>query len=125
MRKKGIFRSRLIYDFNPVLKRRQTNFYRQFVGPGDLCFDIGAHTGNHTSTWLQLGARVVAVEPQSEFVGLMQKKFSDSSQFTLLQKAVAEKEGRQSFKISTANPTLSTLSDQWKETILKTFLCKE
>ncbi len=36
-------------------------FYRQFMRPGDLCFDIGARR-RRVRTWTGLGARVVAVE---------------------------------------------------------------
>src|SRR5689334_4646326 len=40
-------------------------FYRQFVGPGDLVFDVGANVGHVTKVFLRAGARVVAIEPQS------------------------------------------------------------
>ena len=35
--------------------RRQ--FYGQFVGPGDLVFDVGANVGNRTKVFLKLGSR--------------------------------------------------------------------
>ena len=38
--------------------------YGQFVRPGDLVFDIGAHVGDRVASFRRLGARVVAVEPQ-------------------------------------------------------------
>ena len=31
---------------NPFRRRRLTRFYKPFINPGDLCFDIGAHVGN-------------------------------------------------------------------------------
>ena len=61
----GIARSALIYRANPLKRRRSRRFYGQFVGPGDLAFDIGAHLGDRVQAWTDLGARVVAVEPQS------------------------------------------------------------
>ncbi len=42
------------------------DLYRQFIEPGDLVFDIGANVGLRTSVFLDLGARVIAVEPQRE-----------------------------------------------------------
>ena len=61
----------IIRDFyersGPVQKKemeKQLHFYREFTGPGDLCFDVGANTGNRIDPLLQLGAKVVAVEPQ-------------------------------------------------------------
>lgn len=40
------------------------DFYSQFIRPGDLVFDIGANQGDRTEVFVQMGARVVAVEPQ-------------------------------------------------------------
>lgn len=40
--------------------------YRRWIRPGDLVFDIGAHSGGHTLVFLDLGARVVAIEPQAD-----------------------------------------------------------
>lgn len=34
-----------------------------FVGRGDLAFDVGANNGLYTETLLELGAEVIAVEP--------------------------------------------------------------
>src|SRR6266481_9284314 len=41
----------------------ERHFYRQFIQPGDLVFDVGANIGGKTAAFLSLGARVVAVEP--------------------------------------------------------------
>jgi FkbM family methyltransferase len=41
-------------------------FYRPFIQPGDLVFDIGANYGMKTEAFVALGARVVAVEPQPD-----------------------------------------------------------
>lgn len=38
-------------------------FYSQFICPGDLVFDIGANRGDRTEVFVEMGARVVAVEP--------------------------------------------------------------
>ena len=57
----GIARSALIYRANPLKRWRSRAFSGQFVGPGDLAFDIGAHLGDRVQAWLDLGAKVVAV----------------------------------------------------------------
>ena len=44
------------------------HLYGQFVRPGDLVFDIGAHVGDRVACFRRLGARVVAVEPQPALV---------------------------------------------------------
>jgi len=43
--------------------RRWRRFYSQFVRAGDLVFDIGANRGDRTEVFVEMGARVVAVEP--------------------------------------------------------------
>jgi FkbM family methyltransferase len=45
---------------------RERRFYRQFVRPGDLVFDVGANIGTKTAAFLALGAKVVALEPNPE-----------------------------------------------------------
>lgn len=47
-------------------------FYKQFVNPGDLVFDIGANIGSHSRAFLSLGARVVAVEPDPRCISELQ-----------------------------------------------------
>jgi FkbM family methyltransferase len=42
--------------------------YGQFVKPGDLVFDAGAHVGDRVAAFRRLEARVVAVEPQPALV---------------------------------------------------------
>ena len=44
-------------------RNAQKTLYGQFVRRGSLAFDIGANRGEVSQTFLELGARVVAVEP--------------------------------------------------------------
>jgi len=39
------------------------SFYAPFVRKGDLVFDVGAHIGRHAEIFTDLGAKVVAIEP--------------------------------------------------------------
>jgi FkbM family methyltransferase len=116
-RSMGYIKSRLIYDFKPFNRVRMLNFYSYFIQPGDLCFDLGAHTGNRTGTWIQLGAKVVAVEPQPLFVELLQKKFRGNSNFFLEEKAIGKGKGKGTFYISRMNPAISTLSGEWQSVL--------
>ena len=60
----GLWRSLLMYYGIPGRQSRLRRCYGQFIRPGDLCFDIGAHVGNRLMAWRALDARIVAVEPQ-------------------------------------------------------------
>lgn len=114
----GIRRSAAMYYWKPFNKRRLTTFYSQFIQPGDLCFDIGAHLGNRSNAWLALGATVVAVEPQPECVQYMARKFKRMKQMTIVPCAVADKPGTLTLHVSRATPTVSTLSNTaWRNQI--------
>lgn len=116
----GLFKSRLIYDYKPFNQWRMNRFYGNFIHEGDLCFDIGAHTGNRTFAWLKMGSRVVAVEPQPLLVGLLKRRFQNNPCFKIVAKAIGGISGRSSLKISLSNPAISTLSDNWIQ-IIKDF----
>ena len=66
----GVFRSLRMYHGPDVPRAAMDALYRQFIEPGDLVFDIGAHVGDRVSSFRRLGARVVAVEPQALLIGL-------------------------------------------------------
>ena len=68
-------------------------FYAGFVRPGDLCFDIGAHVGSRTLSWSRLGATVVALEPQPDFVRLLRWMFARNPRVTVRGEAVAARAG--------------------------------
>lgn len=109
----GVARSLAIYYGNPFLLRRMTAFYRQFIQPDDLCFDIGAHVGNRVFVWNRLGARTVAVEPQPHLYALLQRFYGGRSATVLRPEALAECEGTATLFADSSNPTVSTLSDRW------------
>ena len=119
-KQKGFLRSRVIYDASPFRKLRLINFYRQFIRPGDLCFDLGAHTGNHSLAWLQLGAKVIAVEPQPAFAGFITGRLARFPHKIILETKKPSglaNPGKQILNIASGNPTLSTLSEKWIEVI--------
>jgi FkbM family methyltransferase len=114
----GLLKSRLVYDYKPFNRRKMIRFYRRFIKPGDLCFDIGAHTGNRTAAWLDIGGRVVAVEPQPACIRLLEKKFVNNNRFTLLKSAVGKYPGKAMLYVSPLNPAISTLSKEWMNVML-------
>jgi FkbM family methyltransferase len=117
----GIIRSRIIYYGKPFNRRRLKRFYSQFVQPGALCFDIGAHLGNRSDAFLRLGARVVALEPQPACVRDLKQRFKGNEHFTLVEKAVGDAPGQLPFFVSEFTPTISTLSGtEWRNGIQAT-----
>jgi FkbM family methyltransferase len=109
----GIGRSLLVYHGVPGKHRRMVRFYGQFLGPGDVGFDVGAHVGNRVRAWRELGARVVAVEPQPDFVRLLRLFFGRDDGVTLVSGAAGGRAGRARLAVSSAFPTVSSLSPGW------------
>ena len=112
----GLLRSELIYVWKPFTRRRLRRFYRQFVHPGALSFDIGAHLGSRSRAFLDLGARVIALEPQPQCVAYLQKRWGGERRFTLIPKAIGAQPGIATLHINRMNPTISTLApDSWRK----------
>jgi FkbM family methyltransferase len=117
----GLLRSKLIYYGRPFNRRRLLRFYGQFVHPGALCFDIGAHVGNRTRAFLDNGARVVAVEPQPHCAAYLQRRFGRHERFTLIPKAIGAQTGAATLYINRINPTISTLAPaSWRKAMADT-----
>lgn len=116
----GLLRSIFVYYGNPLKLRRMQRFYAQFIGPGDLCYDIGAHVGNRLFTWLRLGARVVAVEPQPLCLNLLRRWYGRRPAVTLVAAAVGATRGAATLWVSPATPTVTTLSQPWIAAVQQT-----
>jgi FkbM family methyltransferase len=109
----GVARSLAMYYGIPLRARRLRRFYSQFVTPGSLCFDVGAHAGNRVRCWRQLGARVVAIEPQHDFVRLLTWLFGRDHGVEIVAKAVGRTAGNAELLVSERTPTVTTLSREW------------
>lgn len=81
--------------------------------PGGLAFDVGAHVGNRVDAFRQLGARVVALEPQPDFVRLLQRRYAHDPQVTVLPLALGRCAGQARLLASVRTPTVSTLSPEF------------
>jgi FkbM family methyltransferase len=106
-----------MYYGNPFQARRMTRFYGQFIGPDDLCFDIGAHVGNRLRAWTRLGAQVVGVEPQPHCLWLLRKWYGGHPRIELVDAAVGAGSGVATLLVSNKTPTVSTLSQTWIDAV--------
>jgi FkbM family methyltransferase len=85
-------------------------FYGEFVQPGDLVFDIGAHVGDRTAAFRRLGARVVAVEPQPALVRTLKLLYGRDRAVVIEPVAVGRDAGTVDLSLNIDNPTVSTAS---------------
>jgi FkbM family methyltransferase len=82
----------------------------QFIPKGGLAFDIGAHVGDRTGSFLRLGARVVTVEPQPRVFRALRLIYGTCDKAYLRRVAVGAREGQLKLHINSANPTITTAS---------------
>jgi FkbM family methyltransferase len=116
-RVRGIARSLAMYHGVPGRHRRMVRFYGQFLGSGDIAFDIGAHVGSRVRAWRKLGARVIAVEPQPDCLRVLRLFFGRDRGVTIVAEAVGARAGRAQLGLSTATPTVSSMSRDWIESV--------
>lgn len=100
-------------------RREMKEFYAQFIREGDLCFDVGANVGNRTEVFLELGARVVAVEPQPSCMKKLQDRHAGNSRVTLAAVALGERDGEGELLIGDTD-TVSSMSSEWIERVRDT-----
>ena len=113
----GIARSLVMYHGIPGRQRRMARLYGRFLAPGDVAFDIGAHVGSRVRAWRRLGAHVVAVEPQPDCLRVLRLFFRRDRGVTIVPLAVGAKPGRARLALSTATPTVSTMSTEWIDSV--------
>lgn len=113
----GLARSTLHYRLNLRKRRRALAHYREFVPPGGLCFDVGAHLGDRTDAFLRLGARVVAVEPNPRLLEFLRRRYAGNQRVALVGAGLGAQAGRATLAISRRHPAVSSLSREWIEHI--------
>ncbi len=95
-------------SYNTTIK-----FLSNFIKPGDLVFDVGANVGLKSKLYLDLGAKVVGVEPQPACCEKLLKRFI-SRDFILEKIGLSDKKGELVLYLSDAT-TLATFSQEWIE----------
>lgn len=110
---RGILRSLRIYYGNRQHGPAMDRLYAQFVKPGDLVFDIGAHVGDRIAAFRRLDARVVAVEPQPALVKTLRLFYGRDPKVAIEAVAVGREPGEIELSLNIDNPTVSTASTEF------------
>jgi FkbM family methyltransferase len=95
---------------------KRIRFYRQFIQPGSLCFDIGANLGNRTKCFVALGAKVIAFEPQRRCFDFLNLIYASDNRVEVIPKALGDSEGELEMLLSSSSTT-SSLSPEWIERV--------
>jgi len=112
---RATIRSFRIYYGDRQRAAAMDRFYGNFVRPGDLVFDVGAHIGDRVASFQRLGARVVAVEPQPSMVRALRLLYGRSRSVVIEALAVGREPGRARMLINVDNPTVSSVSPAFVE----------
>jgi FkbM family methyltransferase len=92
--------------------KEQVAFYREFVSPGDLCFDIGANRGHKSEALLRIGARVVAVEPLPQCAAELRERLGHFRDFVCIESAVGDHQGTATLHVAECD-VLSSVDPNW------------
>jgi FkbM family methyltransferase len=105
-------------------RRREIRFYRNLLEGfrvGDLVFDVGANVGYKAGIFLEMGARVVAAEPDELNQAILTQKFLryrlKKKPLTVVGKAISEESSIQKMWIDAPGSALNTLCNKWAETL--------
>jgi len=111
----GVLRSLRIYYGSAQRRASMDELYGQFVRPGDLVFDIGAHVGDRIGAFRRLGARVVAVEPQPAPMQALRLLYGHDQAVALEPVAIGANAGQVELYLNLNNPTVSSCSKKLVE----------
>jgi FkbM family methyltransferase len=94
---------------------KEVRLYRAILGDGaGLIFDIGAYDGHKTAAFLEMGARVVACEPDTTNFQLLKIRFR-KERVIVLHTAVGDREGMAPLLIHHPGSAFNTLNPKWKD----------
>lgn len=91
---------------------RMAEFYRKLLPPNALVFDVGANMGVFSAAFASVGARVVALEPNSDCVRHIQLSFSEMD-VQVIQAAAGTRDGLAVLNVSDAWDVTSSMSTEW------------
>ncbi len=97
-------------------EKSEIAFYKSFLSPCGLIFDIGAYDGHKTAAFLHIARKVVCVEPDKENFKVLSIRFRHKKGCVYLEnKAVSNVTGTSFMHIHHPASAFNTLSDDWKE----------
>lgn len=90
------------------------DLYSLFVKPDDLVFNVGANVGSRTQVFINLGAVVVAVEPQAAMCAALRSRFGEK--VSIVEAVAGPEEGEGELWLCTDNQ-LATCAKGWAESL--------
>jgi FkbM family methyltransferase len=88
-------------------------FYADLLKPGSLCFDVGANYGTKSEVFLQLGAKVIAFEPQYDCIQELQARLCPHPHLVPINAAVGSSAGQMTLYVHRYR-TCSSFVKDWQ-----------
>jgi FkbM family methyltransferase len=102
--------------------RKNIEFYSSFLPvarlKGAVVFDVGANKGNKTKAFLDMGCKVVCVEPEQKCLGTLHYRFDRNPSVKIINKGLSDKEGKMTLHIQEFRSGYNTLSDKWADSLV-------
>ncbi|MEZ5329502.1 MAG: FkbM family methyltransferase [Verrucomicrobiales bacterium] len=105
-------------------RKMEIAFYRTLLSElpqGGLIFDVGANQGHKTSVFLELGSRVIAVDPDPHNQEILKQSFRRlrlvHKPVTIIGKAVSDTIGEAIFWVDEPGSAKNTLSEKWVDAL--------
>lgn len=114
------FNSRVLNRAALNKEKQEFAFYRNLLRQGDLVFDVGANYGDKTRVFLQLGAKVIAFEPQADCRKELEARCGKSRNLVTLGYALGSRPGRSLF-FARSHKGASGLIKSWRDDIESEF----
>jgi FkbM family methyltransferase len=99
-----------IFDYDERV-RDEAELYASMIGPGDLCFDVGANVGRKTEVFLHLGAQVVAFEPQPDCAEEIRLRCRGKGTFWVEECALGAQEGTVDLDLQSRSGLATVVAD--------------
>ena len=109
--------SRIWHRFSryPERLEEERSFYEPFLKEGDLCFDVGANVGRKSQAFLELGADVVAFEPQPNCAEEIRLRCGPTEHLRIHNCAIGAEEAMAQLDVSTRSGLAQIISDSGGE----------
>jgi FkbM family methyltransferase len=86
----------------------------KYFMPGDIYFDLGAHKGDKADAFISKGYKCILVEPQPELIKILNERYINNPVVEIVPMGVGERFDILEMSINSAEPVLSTFSEDWK-----------
>lgn len=96
-----------------AVQRKNAAFYGSLVKPGELVFDVGANRGDISDALIQVGARVVAFEPQPDMCQTIRDRIGGSADLQIRECVLGAEPGEVKLFVNKNHTGQSSVLEEW------------